>query len=117
MSIGHRDTDNLIRNNVIRNSAEVGILFRKERGFAYNAHRNRVENNQIIDVTRDNGVGIDVQGFTQDIAIRNNQVRQTTAPAKRIGVRLGADAGAVTLAANQIEGFSQPVQDLRTKKS
>jgi hypothetical protein len=117
MSIGHRDTDNIIRNNVIRNSAEVGILFRKERGFAYNAHRNRVENNQIIDVTRDNGVGIDVQGFTQDIAIRNNQVRQTTAPAKRIGVRLGADAGAVTLAANQIEGFSQPVQDLRTKKS
>lgn len=117
MSIGHRDTDNIIRNNVIRNSAEVGILFRKERGFAYNAHRNRVENNQIVDVTRDNGVGIDVQGFTQDIAIRNNQVRQTNAPAQRIGVRLGADAGAVTLAANQIEGFSTPVQDLRTKKS
>ncbi|MCC6588239.1 MAG: right-handed parallel beta-helix repeat-containing protein [Bryobacterales bacterium] len=115
MSIGHRDTDNIIRNNVIKNSAEVGILFRKERGFAYNAHRNTVENNQVIDVVKETGAGIEVMGFTQDIVIRNNQIRQTAAAAQRVGIRLGADAGPLTMAANTIEGFSQAVLDLRKK--
>jgi polygalacturonase len=117
LSIGHRDTDNIIRNNVIRNSAEAGILFRKERGKAYNAHRNRVENNQVIDLGREDGVAIDVQGETQDIVIERNQLRQTANPARRVGVRLGAMVGAVTLTDNRIEGFATAVEDLREKKS
>lgn len=117
ISIGHRDTDNLVRDNDIRGSAEVGILFRKERGYAYNAHRNRIENNRITDIAKENGVGIDVQGFTEKIALQSNEIRQTQGAAQRVGVRLGADAGAVTLASNRIDGFSQAVQDLRTRKS
>lgn len=117
LSIGHRDTDNIVRDNDIRRSAEVGILFRKERGFAYNAHRNRIENNRIVDVTKENGVGVDVQGETQDIALLSNQIRQSAAPSQRIGIRLGADAGAVTMTGNSIEGFSQAIQDLRKKKA
>ncbi len=115
ISIGHRDTDNLIRDNDIRASGEVGILFRKERGLAYNAHRNRVENNRIVDVTKDFGVGIDIQGQTGQVQIRNNEIRHSTPPLKRVGVRIGADTGEITLAANRIEGFSEAVQDLRKK--
>ena len=115
ISIGHRDTDNLIRDNDIRASGEVGILFRKERGLGYNAHRNRVENNRIVDVTKDFGVGIDIQGQTGQVQIRNNEIRHSTPPLKRVGVRIGAEAGEITLAANRIEGFSEAVQDLRRK--
>ena len=116
ISIGHRDTDNIVRDNEIRSSGEVGILFRKERGFAYNAHRNRVENNRILDVTRDNAVGIDIQGETGQLQIRNNEIRQSGGAGQRIGVRIGADAGEITLAANRIEGFAEAVRDLRQKK-
>lgn len=117
ISIGHRDTDNLIRDNDVRSSGEVGILFRKERGLAYNAHRNRVENNRIVDLGKEFGVGIDIQGQTGQVQIRNNEIRHSTPPLKRVGVRIGADAGEITLAANRIEGFSEAVQDLRKKTS
>ena len=117
ISIGHRDTDNVIRDNDVRASGEVGILFRKERGIAYNAHRNRVENNRIVDIAKDAGVGIDIQGQTGQVQIRNNEIRHSMAPLKRIGVRIGADTGEITLAANRIEGFSEAVQDLRKKKA
>ncbi len=115
ISIGHRDTDNLIRDNEIRSSGEVGILFRKERGFAYNAHRNRVERNRIIDVTRDWGFGIDIQGQTGQVRIGDNEIRHSGAAEKRVGVRIGEEAGEITLAANRIEGFAEAVKDLRKK--
>jgi hypothetical protein len=117
ISIGHRDTDNIIRDNDIRRSGEVGILFRKERGLAYNAHRNRVEGNRIVDIAKQGGVGIDVQGQTGQIQIRSNEIRHTAVSDTRVGVRIGAEAGEVTLAANRIEGFSQAVQDLRKKNA
>ena len=116
ISIGHRDTDNLIRDNDIRASGEVGILFRKERGLAYNAHRNRVENNRIVDLGKEFGVGIDIQGQTGQVQIRHNEIRHTSTPLKRVGVRIGAEAGEITLAANRIDGFSEAVQDLRKTK-
>jgi len=115
ISIGHRDTDNIIRDNDIRGSAEVGILFRKERGPAFNAHRNRVENNRIDGVTRDAGIGIDIQGQTGQVTIRGNTITERAAPAQRVGVRIGAEAGEIMLAANNISGFSTPVSDLRKK--
>lgn len=117
ISIGHRDTDNIVRDNDIRRSGEVGILFRKERGFAYNAHRNRIENNRIADVTKTGGVGIDIQGQTGQIQIRTNEIRHTADPSTRVGVRIGPEAGEVMLAANKIEGFSEAVQDMRKKSA
>lgn len=114
ISLGHRDTDNIVRDNDIRGSGEVGILFR-EGGTAYNAHRNRIENNRIVELTKEFGVGIDIRGETGQLQIRNNEIRHSSPPLKRVGVRIGAKAGEITLAANRIEGFSEAVQDLRKK--
>ncbi|MFN0164858.1 MAG: right-handed parallel beta-helix repeat-containing protein [Bryobacteraceae bacterium] len=115
ISIGHRDTDNLIRRNEVRGSGEIGVFFRPERGFAYNAHRNRVEQNTIVDSGKESGVGVDVQGFTDAVRIQNNEIRETRGPMKRVGIRLGADSKTITLAENRIEGFAVPVEDLRKK--
>ena len=44
ISIGHRDTDNIIRLNQIEGSGEVGITFRNEPNEGRSPHRNIVTN-------------------------------------------------------------------------
>jgi Right handed beta helix region len=115
ISIGHHDTDNVVRENEIRTSAEVGILFRKERTAAFQGHRNVIEKNQIFGIGQDSGIGIDVQGQTQSVKILGNEIRETQGPSKRVGIRIGPDTAEITVAGNRIEGFSEQVLDLRKK--
>ena len=77
ISIGHHDTDNVVRDNDVRASGEVGILFRKERSAEFQGNRNRIENNRILGIVKERGLGIDVQGQTQSITIAANQIRET----------------------------------------
>ncbi len=113
ISIGHRDTDNLIRDNDVTNSTTVGVLFRPERGKTFAPHRNRVENNRIIDSGPADGVAIDVQGEVESITLSKNEIRETRAPEKRVGVRIGKDTRDIQLDDNAIEGMSEAVVDLR----
>ena len=59
------------------------------------------------------GIGVDVQGFTDAIQLSSNQIQETREPMQRIGVRLGENTGTIKLAENKIEGFSKAVTDLR----
>ena len=113
ISIGHRDNNNLIRDNVITASGKVGVLFRPERGRAFAPHRNRVENNRIVDSGPDDGIAIDVQGETDSIVLSQNQIRESRAPMRRVGIRLGPQTGRVELLDNAIEGLAVAVEDLR----
>ena len=115
ISIGHHDTDNIVRNNEIRASGEVGILFRKERTAAFQGNRNLIEKNQILGVAGEGGIGIDVRGQTQSITILGNEIRETQGPSKRVGIRIGPETDRITLAGNRIEGFAEEVLDLRKK--
>ena len=115
ISIGHHDTDNVVRDNDVRASGEVGILFRKERTAAFQGNRNQIENNRIVGIVKDQGVGIDVQGQTRSIAIVGNQLRETKDARQRVGIRIGAETEEIKLSGNRIEGFSQGVLDLRTR--
>jgi len=114
VSIGHRDTDNLVRGNTIVESRETGVLFRPERGKDFAGHRNRIEGNQIVDTGPAGAVAVDVQGATEQIQITANQIRETRGAEGRIGVRIGAETRDVELAENKIEGFAVPVEDLRS---
>ncbi|MFV2068748.1 MAG: right-handed parallel beta-helix repeat-containing protein [Pirellulales bacterium] len=115
ISIGHADTDNVMRNNEIVGSGEVGVLFRDDsRGRDFWPNRNRLENNRIVDSGGETGIGIDVQGKTRDLHIGSNTIRESRGPAQRIGIRIGKEVGSVVLADNRVEGFSQAVVDQRT---
>lgn len=116
VSIGHRDTDNLVRKNEILRSGRAGVLFRPERGKGFAGDRNRIEQNRIVDTTAADGIGVDVQGYTDAIQLANNVIQETREPMQRIGVRLGENAGTIKLAENRIEGFSAAVTDLRKAK-
>ena len=49
ISIGHRDTDNVVRNNLVRRSGVNGILFRQHPEPKRDPHRNLFEGNLIED--------------------------------------------------------------------
>ena len=115
MSIGHCDTDNVMRNNEIRNSGMAGILFRDDnRGTDFWANRNLVENNTIVNSGSNDGVGIDITGKTKDVRIVNNVIREERQPMNRTGIRIGKDVGAVELTNNRISGVRTEIADNRT---
>jgi hypothetical protein len=115
ISIGHKDSDNLLQDNQVRFNQEDGIFFRNEtEGMA--GHRNRLENNLI----ENNGVkgeaaGIRVRGETRDLVFRNNIIRDTRPPEARkqtVGIRIEEPAGKVVLEGNEIEAKTK-VEDRR----
>ncbi len=113
ISVGHRDTDNLIRNNTVKRSGQTGILFRPERGAGFTGDRNTVEGNTVIDTGGEDAAAVDVQGTTTNLVFRNNTLKETRGPAKRVGFRLGKDTKDITLDGNTVEGFASKVDDRR----
>lgn len=107
ISIGHRDTDNLITGNEVSDSKAHGILFRPERGPSFAGHRNRIEGNTLLNNGPEDGAAIDIQGGTQGIQIVNNEIKETRAAAKRQAVKQGPETKDITMKDNKICGFSQ----------
>jgi nitrous oxidase accessory protein NosD len=115
ISVGHRDTDNLISQNHVKMSGKSGILFRAERGKAFAGHNNTVEKNLVENTGGPDAVAIDVEGETGGLKFIGNQLVEKRESAKRVGFRFGPKTGQMTLTANTIEGFQTPVLDQRKK--
>jgi hypothetical protein len=114
VSIGHNDTDNVMRKNEITGSGKVGVLFRDEgRGKDFWPNRNVLVENKIADSGGDEGIAIDIQGRTRDLKIVRNQILETRSPGKRVGIRIAATAGNVEMEGNKFEGLATDVADLR----
>lgn len=103
MSIGHKDSDNLVRRNTIIGNKLGGVYWRQETE-PMAAHRVTFENNTV----RDNeGWGIFVDGATHGTIIRSNIIEDTGSGRQKIGIRIGKQAGKVFLEANSIKAVSQ----------
>lgn len=115
ISIGHNDTDNVMRKNTVSGNGKVGILFRDDsRGQDFWPNRNVVEENRISDSGGEDGVAIDVRGRTKDVRIANNEILETRQPMSRIGIRIAATAKRIELVDNAIQGFATEIADQRT---
>ena len=113
-SIGHNDTDNVMRRNRIVDSGKIGVLFRDDaRGIDFWANRNVLEENHILNSGGQDGVAIEVQGKTRELVFRKNELHETRGAQGRVGIRLGKDSGKVEMDSNRIEGFSKDLEDLR----
>lgn len=113
ISIGHRDTDNRVRNCRIEANGEVGILFRQERQPFFSGDRNGIEGCVIRDNgSQGNGVGIDIRWVTREVTVRNCRFEDPSGR-QAIGVRIGAEAGDVHLAGNTFAGAAKEVEDQR----
>ena len=115
ISIGHRDTDNVITGCTLERNGRVGILFRQERSDFRGWHRNRIERCTLRDNgTGATGIGIDIQGRTQDITVRRNRFENTTDAPQRVAIRVGKDAQGIILENNAFENWTTTIQDRRS---
>jgi nitrous oxidase accessory protein NosD len=114
ISIGHKDTDNLLCDNQVRRNHEDGVYFRNEaEGMA--GHRNRLENNLIEDNgSNQEAAGIRVRGTTRGLVFKDNTIRDTRPDGQRkqtIGILLEQKVGEVTLAGNTITAAKELQDD------
>lgn len=119
ISIGHKDSDNLLRANVIRMNALDGVFFRNE-SLGMAAHRNRLEDNLIVDNGTDGeAAGIRIRGQTNDLVFKNNTIRDTRPEelqTQTVGIRIEDKVGKVVLDGNTIEAKTA-IDDKRPEKT
>jgi predicted amidohydrolase len=120
ISIGHKDTDNLIARNLVRANGHDGIRFRDEsEGMA--GHRNRLERNVIEDNGRIKAAaGIRIDGETRGVVLRGNTIRDTRAgdqKTQRAAIRIGEKAGELRLEDNQLDGAVEDGRPGEAKRS
>ena len=108
MSIGHKDSDNVVRKNTILGNKQGGVYWRAETK-PMAAHRVTFEHNTVKD---NEGWGLYVDGATQGTLIRNNVIEDTGVGRQKTGVRIGKQAGEVVLKDNTIKA-SRPTLDER----
>ena len=79
ISIGHKDSDNLLRSNHVARNAQNGVFFRLE-AKGMSPHRNRLVRNVIEDNGRKPGTaGIRVRGEPSGLVFEGNVIRDTRA--------------------------------------
>ena len=110
MSIGHKDSDNLVRQNTVIRNKLGGVYWRAETD-PMAAHRVTFENNTV----RDNeGWGLFVDGATRGTIIRSNIVEDTGSGRQKTGIRIGKQAGEVVMEGNTVKAAIQ-LQDERAR--
>jgi len=117
ISIGHKDSDNLIQGNRVRRNGQDGVFFRNEL-FGMAAHRNQLKDNVIENNgTKGEAAGIRIRGETDGLVIEGNTIRDTRVDAvqtQKTGVLIEKNVRSVTLQDNQIEATKR-VDDKREK--
>lgn len=119
ISIGHKDSDNLLRRNLVRFNRQNGVFFRNE-SLGMAAHRNRLEDNVIENNgTGGEAAGVRIRGHTNDLVFRNNTIRDTRpegSQTQTVGIHIEEHVGKVVLDGNTIEAKT-PVDDRRIRKT
>jgi hypothetical protein len=117
ISIGHKDSDNLLRGNHVIRNASNGVYFRDESG-GMSPHRNRLEGNRIEDNGRAPGTaGVRIGGEPSGLIFEENVIRDTRGGSQRtqtVGILVEGRVGPVKLGSNRIE--ASPVIDDRRRE-
>jgi hypothetical protein len=117
ISIGHRDTDNLITGCKIENNGEVGIYFREPGGINnFRAgNRNIIEDCDINNNGNNKtGIGIDIGWEIEDISIKRNRIGNTNGQnQQQTGIRICENAKRITLEENTFSDSPVEIEDLR----
>jgi len=109
ISIGHKDSDNLLRHNTIRQNKQHGLFFRNESA-PMAPHRNRFEQNVI---ENNGGAEIRIRGEVRDLVFENNIIRDARDQGtENIGIQIEEKVGPIQLKNNTIE-TPMPVDDRR----
>jgi len=118
ISLGHRDTDNVIRRNKVIDSGEKGLFFRPERSAETTAHRNLVEDNVFENAGSEKtpGTGIYLSRGVEDVVLRRNRVVDRSG-FMSVGVHIESGVARLTMEGNVFEGMKNEIEDLRSSKN
>jgi hypothetical protein len=105
ISLGHRDTDNVIVGNEISASRETGLLFRPEKDAAAAGHRNRIERNRFLDNGGEDGAAVTFAAPARDVILRDNIMRESRGTAGRVGIRIKDAQASFEESGNKAEGM------------
>jgi hypothetical protein len=118
ISIGHKDSDNVLQHNKVRANGRNGVFFRNE-SLGMAAHRNRLEENLIENNgTGGEAAGIRIRGETNGLVFRNNIIRDTRSKdeaTQTVGILIEETVGELTLDGNKIEAQTR-IEDRREQK-
>ena len=114
ISVGFRDSHNVIRNNRVSDNGEVGVHFRKSRFPHQSPVDDRLEHCRL----ENNGpahapLGIHIQDAPDRIHIAHNTIADSRQSEAGVGIRIEKTVRAVTLEKNTIRGFAKKIVDLR----
>jgi hypothetical protein len=111
ISIGHKDADNLFRDNHITANDAAGITFRKE-SKAMGAHRNRFEKNVILDNgTAPSAVAVVIDGEHYDLLFRDNVIGYSKPRSgASTGVRASASAKGLRADENDFRNVTTKIE-------
>lgn len=110
ISIGHKDSDNILRGNAVRKNKQHGVFFRNE-SLGMAPHRNRLEENVI---ENNGGAEIRIRGHAKDLVFARNTIRDTDEP-DSVGILVEEHVGPLTLEGNVIEAPVK-IEDNRTEQ-
>ena len=113
ISIGHKDSDNLLRRNISRLNKSNGVFFRNE-SLGMAPHRNRLEENTI---ENNGGPEIRIRGEVNDLVFMGNTIRETRSTGQEIptvGILIEETVGPVILQDNTISTQVR-IEDKRMK--
>jgi parallel beta-helix repeat protein len=111
ISIGHKDSDNVLRRNTSRLNVSHGVFFRNE-SLGMAPHRNRLEENII---ENNGGPEIRIRGVVNDLMFLKNTIRETRGAGQEVptvGILIDETVGNVILQGNTI-GTQVPIEDKR----
>lgn len=112
ISIGHKDSDNFIRKNLIAGNRRGGAFWRAE-DEPMAAHRVIFEDNTV----RDNqGFGLFIDGATDGTVVRRNTIEDTGNGRQSVAIRIGKRAGEVLLNDNSLRA-EREIVDERPKRN
>jgi len=114
ISIGHKDSDNLLRRNTVRHNKQNGVFFRNE-SLGMAPHRNRIEENTI---ENNGGAEIRIRGEVNDLTFVKNTIRDTRqgGDSPEVGILIEERVGKVNLQDNVIQTKVQ-IEDKRASKA
>ncbi len=114
VNVGHRDTDHIIRHNLIRDNGRAGIFFRPL-DYAVAGHRTQVLDNLLEGNCRQSGVAeVDLDAELEGIVVAGNRIRPA---AGKIGLRIGPQVRSVEVGDNDVKAEAEmAVVDERAKR-
>jgi hypothetical protein len=106
ISIGHKDSDNILVKNIVKANSRDGIFFRNE-SLGMAPHRNKLAENIIENNgTGGEGSGIRIRGEVNGLEIVNNIIRDTRNEpdqTQKVGILIEETVGDILIESNQIE--------------